>query len=259
LGVASYPEDGAGEEEDLLKLVDQALYEAKERGGNRVSTFKRVKVGKFEESIIGEGGEEALKRLKDKLFKLGTRVNRATIESVYAFARAIKARDHYAMEHAERMIFLSTAIGKKLRLSKKDIEDLEHAAMLHDIGKVGIDNKILSKQGKLAPAEVKMVKRHPQIGAEIIRHIHFFESIIPFIFYHHERFDGQGYPEGLKGGDIPLGARIIALTDVYEALVSDRPYRRAYSQEEALNTIKDEVGRGQFDPEIVGVFLESVK
>ncbi len=259
LGVASYPEDGAGEEEDLLKLVDQALYEAKERGGNRVSVPKRLKVEKFEESIIRKGGGEDVRRLKDKLFKLGTRANRAAIEAVYAFARAIKVRDHYTIEHIERMTSLSTAIGVKLRLSKKDIEDLEHAAMLHDIGKVGIDNKVLSKKGKLTPAEFKAVKKHPQIGVEIIRQIHFFESIIPLILYHHERFDGQGYLEGLKGGDIPLGARIIALTDVYQALISDRPYRKAYSQEEALDIIKEEGREGQFDPGIVDVFLESIK
>ena len=259
LGVASYPEDSAGEEEDLLKLVDQALYEAKERGGNRVSTPKRLKRGKFEENVIRKGGGEDVKRLKDKLFKLGTRANRASIEAVYAFARAIKVRDHYAIEHLERMTALSTAIGAKLRLSKKDREDLEHAVILHDIGKVGIDNQILNKKGELTPAEFKMVKKHPQIGAEIIREVHFFKSIIPLILYHHERFDGQGYPEGLKGGDIPLGARIIALADVYEALISDRSYRKAYSQEKALDIIKGKGKGRQFDPEIVDIFLKSVK
>jgi len=128
--------------------------------------------------------------------------------------------------------------------------------VLHDLGKVGIGNKVLSKKGKLTAAEFKSIKKHPQIGAEIIKQIRFLKEVIPLILYHHERFDGQGYLEGLKDKDIPLGARIIALADVYEALISDRPYRKAYSKEEALDIIKKE-GRGtQFDPEIVDIFVE---
>lgn len=256
LGVASYPEDGADEEGALLKLVDQALHEAKERGGNRISTPKRLKIDRFEETIIRRGGEEDVKRLKNKLFKLGNRVNRAMIEAVYAFARAVEVRDHYTVEHVERIASLSIAMGMKLGLPKKDVEDLEHAAVLHDLGKVGIDNKILDKKGKLTPAEFRAIKKHPQIGAEIIRQIHFLEAIIPLILYHHERFDGRGYLEGLKDKDIPLGARIIALADAYEALVSDRPYRKAYSREEALDIIKEEGKGTQFDPEIADIFLE---
>ncbi len=253
LGVVNYPEDGAEKEENLLKLVDQALHEAKERGGNRISTPKRLKVEKFEETIIRKGGEEDVKRMKNKLFKLGNRVSRAMIEAVYAFARAIEARDHYPVEHGERIAALATAIGGKLGLSKKDIEVLEQAAVLRDLGKVGIDDKILGKKGKLTTAEFKAIKKHPQIGAEIIGQIHFLEPISPLILYHHERFDGRGY--FLKNKEIPLGAKIIAIADVYEALISDRPYRKAYSREDALGIIRDK-GRGtQFDPEIVDIFL----
>ncbi len=256
LGISNYPEDGAEKEGTLLKLVDQALHEAKEKGGNRISTPKRLKTENFEEDIIRRGGEEDVKKLTNKLLRMGDRVNRAVIEAVYAFARAIELRDHYTIEHGEKIAALSIAMGVKLGLSKKDIELLEHAAVLHDLGKVGIGNKVLNKKGKLTLAEFKTIKKHPQIGADIVRQIRFLEEVIPLILYHHERFDGQGYLEGLKDKDIPLGARIIALADAYEALISDRPYRKAYSKKKALEIIKEE-GRGtQFDPEIVDIFLE---
>jgi HD-GYP domain-containing protein (c-di-GMP phosphodiesterase class II) len=138
------------------------------------------------------------------------------------------------------------------------MEDLKHAAMLHDLGKIGIPDEILLKKGKLTDSEYDIIRKHPQIGAEIIRHIHFLKDVAPIVLYHHERFDGFGYCSGLKGKEIPLGARIIAIADVYQALTSDRPYRKAYSKEEALKIITEGSGT-QFDPEIVKVFFEIIE
>ena len=129
--------------------------------------------------------------------------------------------------------------------------------MLHDLGKIGISENILLKKGKLNKKEFDEIKKHPQIGADIIRPIQFLHDLIPFIFYHHERWDGRGYPTGIKGEDIPLGARVIAIADVYQALISDRPYHKAFTKNAAIDIIKKSSG-SQFDPRIVNAFLKVV-
>ena len=156
------------------------------------------------------------------------------------------------------MVSLATEIGKSLRLGQEDINNLQYAAMLHDLGKIGIPDKILHKKGKLSQAEYQKIKSHPLIGAEIVRDIHFLKDVVPMIMYHHERFDGFGYSAGLRGKEIPLGARIIAIADVYQALVSDRPYRKAYSKKDALQIIQEGAGT-QFDPNIVEAFLKIIQ
>jgi len=127
--------------------------------------------------------------------------------------------------------------------------------MLHDVGKVGISEKILHKKSKLSKNEFKEIKRHPQIGADIIRPIHSLHPVMPALLYHHERWDGKGYPSGLSRQQIPIAARIISIADVYQALVSNRPYRKAYSKEKALIMIKKASGT-QFDPDIVNLFVK---
>jgi len=134
---------------------------------------------------------------------------------------------------------------------------IKQAAMLHDLGKIGISENILLKKGKLTVKEFEEIKRHPQIGADIIRPIQVLHGLIPFIFYHHERWDGKGYPSGIRGEDIPLGARIIAIADVYQALISDRPYHKAFSENVAVGIIKKASGT-QFDPRIVNIFLKII-
>jgi HD-GYP domain-containing protein (c-di-GMP phosphodiesterase class II) len=138
------------------------------------------------------------------------------------------------------------------------MELIKQAAMLHDLGKIGISENILLKKGKLNKREFEEIKKHPQIGADIIRPIQFLHALIPFIFYHHERWDGKGYPSGIKGEDIPIGARIIAIADVYQALISDRPYHKAFTKAKAIDMIKKSSGT-QFDPRIVNNFLTVIK
>jgi HD-GYP domain-containing protein (c-di-GMP phosphodiesterase class II) len=145
-------------------------------------------------------------------------------------------------------------IAQVLQLPEEDIENIRQATIIHDLGKIGIPEHILNKPEKLTVAEFAEIKAHPQIGVDIIRPIHSLHSIIPLILYHHERWDGAGYPFGLKGQDIPLGARIIALADVYQALTSDRPYRKAFPEADALRIIRDSSGT-HFDPQVVDVFL----
>lgn len=254
MGIISFPDDGVSEESGFLDLVDQVLRHAKETGGDHLATLE-MKNSKETAEVAMYGEKETVEKFKNKLAKMEQRVNQTLLESIYAFAKTIEAKDYYTGEHAENMVSLVTEIGEKLNLSSSEVEVLKHAAILHDLGKIGIPDNILHKNGKLTKKEYLRIKSHPQIGAEIIRSIHFLSEVVPIVLYHHERYDGLGYSAGLKGKEIPLGARIVAIADVYQALTSDRPYRRAYSQEEALKIIEEGSG-SQFDPELVIVFLD---
>jgi len=255
IAVASNNEDKAVKGMDLVELTDQILNRAKESGGNRVYSSLDIKKNKSSAKLNGKNNN--VKFLNEKIEKLSKRANQSLMEAIFAFAKTIEVKDHYTGEHVERTVKYATEIAKALNLSERDIELIRQASMLHDLGKIGVSEKILLKKGKLTKAEFEQIKKHPQIGVDIIRPIHFLHPIIPILLYHHERWDGKGYPNSLKGEDIPIGARIVAIADVYQALISDRSYRRAYTQEEAIEIIKEESGK-LFDPEIVDVFLRIV-
>lgn len=254
MGLSSYPESGVNTESGLLNSVDEALRAAKEMGGNRLSIFSPLNIREIED-IVKDGGKENVDKLKEKLSKTESRANQTLLESIFAFAKTIEAKDYYTSEHSDNMVSIVTRIGRKLSLSKGELEDLQRAALLHDLGKIGIPDNILHKNGKLTKKEFAEIKKHPELGAEIIRSVRFLNGVIPIVLHHHERFDGLGYSSGLKGKAIPLGARIVAIADVYQALISERPYRKAYSKKEALKIIKEGSG-SHFDPEIAKVFLE---
>ncbi|MFH1753910.1 MAG: diguanylate cyclase [Candidatus Omnitrophota bacterium] len=259
LGISFYSleGDGAKSEYTLINAADKAMLMAKELGGDRIAMPKKDVSETAAETLTGSAADK-VERLKEKLSHVKKRVSRTLLESVYAFAKTIETQDYQTGEHKEDMDSMIYKIGKNLDLNENIIENLLSGAALHDLGKVGIPDKILFKKGKLERDEFDVVKEHPRIGAEIIRHIHFLKDIIPIILYHHERWDGKGYPSGLKGGQIPLAARIIAVVDVYYALVSNRPYRKAYTKEEAVRIIKEGSGT-QFDPEIVTAFLKAIE
>lgn len=256
MGIASYPHDKVYKGIELINIADKLLGKIKEHGGNNIFWS-----GELESTL--EIKEEFYKDkdarlLKEKITKLTQRANQSIREAIYAFARTIKLKDNYTGEHVEKTVLYAVETAKALGLSSEEIEKIRDAAMLHDLGKIGISEKILLKRKKLNFQEFEEIKKHPQIGVDILRSIHFLQGIIPYIFYHHERYDGKGYPSGLKGEEIPLGARIIAIADVYQALTSDRPYRKAYNKKEALRIINEGAGT-QFDPQIVKTFLEVVQ
>ena len=257
LAVVSYPEDKVVNGMGLVEIVDKIMNKAKEHGGNRIYSSLDIKK---KTEIIGNNIEEKgnVKILKEKLEKITKRANQGLAESIFAFTKTIELKDHYTGEHVEKTVQYATEIARVLDLSKDEIERIRQAAMVHDLGKIGISEKILLKKAKLTKKEFEVIKNHPQIGVDIIRPIQFLHDIIPLIFYHHERWDGKGYPSGLKGEEIPFGARIIALADVYQALTSNRPYRKAYSKQKALKIIKASSGT-QFDPNVVNAFLKILK
>jgi response regulator RpfG family c-di-GMP phosphodiesterase len=182
-------------------------------------------------------------------------LKKAHLDSVKVLVEAIEAKDSYTRGHSDRVRRMSVGIGLRLGFSKMKLENLEYGALLHDIGKIGIRDSVLQKKRELNYSEYQYIKQHPLIGAKILAGIEFFEDKIPMIRNHHENFDGSGYPDRLKGEEIPLGARIIAVSDVFDAMTSLRPHRRAMSPEEVL--IEMERGKGkQFDPHLMDIFVK---
>ncbi len=177
--------------------------------------------------------------------------------TVKALARAIEVKDPYTYGHSERVTDYAMSIAQKLLLSEVDCRNLKYAAALHDIGKIGIARDVLNKRGKLSEEEYKHVKTHPELGDSIIEPVSFLQAPRQIIMHHHERFDGTGYPNGLKGEDIPLGARILCVADSFEAMTSDRPYREALPVCEAVKELEVNAG-AQFDPAIVKVFIDAL-
>lgn len=180
------------------------------------------------------------------------------LELVETLARIIDAKDSYTGDHASRARERAVKLAKKLNVPQQMIKSIEYAALLHDMGKIGINEKILTKPGKLTDEEYKEMKRHPEIAYQILSPIEFLNPVAKMIRYHHEWYNGMGYPEGLKGEEIPLGSRIVSVIDAWDAMTSDRPYRKALSREQAIEELKRGSGK-QFDPKVVAAFLELIE
>ncbi|MBL8149122.1 MAG: HD domain-containing protein [Blastocatellia bacterium] len=180
------------------------------------------------------------------------------IGSVRALAEAIDGKDTYTRGHSERVMKYSVLIAQHMGLSDEEIEDIRIAGVLHDVGKIGIDDKILKKPAALTDDEYRIMKQHPQIGAKIMSEIPQMKKYIPGMFYHHECLDGHGYPLGLRGDQIPMMARIIAVADVFDAMTTNRPYQRAMETEFALERIKTFVGT-RYDGQVVDALIESYR
>lgn len=180
------------------------------------------------------------------------------LSTVSALAEAIETKDPYTRGHSERVSKYAAVIASGMNLPESEIERIRIAGILHDIGKIGVQEGILLKFAPLTDAEFGVIKDHPVVSARIIEKAEFPWEITSLARHHHERYGGNGYPDGLKGEDIPLGARILAVADTYEALLSDRPYRRGFPKEKVLEIIKDAAGT-QLDPKIVPVFLDLVE
>jgi response regulator RpfG family c-di-GMP phosphodiesterase len=176
------------------------------------------------------------------------------LKTIRAFAVAVEVKDLYTHGHSEKVKDYAVKIARQLNLPHHEIERVQYAGLLHDIGKIGISEAILNKPGKLTAQEFLEIKKHPEMGAKIIADVPFLKTLVPLVLHHHEFFGGGGYPANLSGDAIPFGARILSVADAYEAMTSNRPYRTSMSQEEALNILENASGM-QFDPAIVKVFL----
>lgn len=182
----------------------------------------------------------------------------AYFETTRALAQAIEAKDGATGEHCERIEKYAIEIAREMGISSAEIENLRYAAILHDVGKIGVREDVLKKTGRLTPEEYEEIKKHPVIGAEIVKGVQFLTEVIPVIYHHQERYDGKGYPSGLSGEAVPLGSRIIAIIDTFDAMTSDRCYRKALSIEDAIAELMRCAGT-QFDPAIVDLFIKVLK
>ncbi|RPJ82674.1 MAG: HD-GYP domain-containing protein, partial [Deltaproteobacteria bacterium] len=185
-------------------------------------------------------------------------INRGLMTTLKAFVKAIEARDPYTKEHSNRVTEIAIAIGKKVGCSDEEIDILKISGPLHDIGKIGIRDEILLKPGRLTEDEFKKIMEHPDIGADIIGQLGMWDEHQQIIRHHHERFDGTGYPSKLKNEEIPRLARIVSVADAYDAMASDRAYRKKMDSDKILAIISDCSGT-QFDPEYVEAFLALFK
>ncbi len=237
-GVADYPAC-APDAPSLIAAADSALLFSKSKGRNRVSYFRDLS-----ETELKEGD----------LDSLNSRLEHASLKTICSLAEAVDARDQYSGGEARQLARVADAMAESLGLEKRQADALALATVLHDIGKIGVPDEVLNKREKLSNEEIEMIRQHPDIGRRIIQEAEQIQDLVSAILYHHERWDGQGYPEQLKGEQIPLMARIIGIFDAYRAMMSDRPYRKAMSEAEAIAELRKGAG-SQFDPELVELFI----
>jgi HD-GYP domain-containing protein (c-di-GMP phosphodiesterase class II) len=208
--------------------------------------------GKDDIELFGNFAAQAAVSLENT--RLYQRLQDTYLGAIGSLAAAIEARDPYTVGHSARVTQYAVAIAESMGLSSDEVEELRLAGLLHDLGKIGVPDSILNKAGRLSEEEYSAIKMHPALSMRIIEPLPHLGNIIPIIYHHHERYDGNGYMDGKAGDKIPLGARIIAVADSFEAMTSDRPYRKALSREEAMSELSRNAG-SQFDPEVVHHFL----
>jgi diguanylate cyclase (GGDEF)-like protein len=237
-GVATFPVQGVGRDE-LIRLADSALYWAKEDGKNRARTYEPALVELKQLQQLAEGTDRA-----------------ARYRAAASLAKAVDARDAYTGSHSERVSELAARIARRLGLDDTQIELTRLAASLHDLGKLAIPEEILRKPSALNESERLVLQRHPQIGHRMLESLGV-EPVAEWVLHHHERWDGDGYPNRLRGDEIPLGARIIFVADAYDAMTSERVYRDPLSPRDALEELERCSGT-QFDPSIVDAFADEL-
>lgn len=235
LGVATWPNDGVTPNQ-IVTAADRALYYAKRTGGDRTCTVSEML------SIPGRNDPQDPREDKEKL------------SMIYALAATIEARDHYTYGHSRNVRRYAVALAEALGLPSENVAVIGTAALLHDIGKIGVPDGVLKKADMLTGNEWDLIKSHPRLSAAIVGHVLSLTSCLPAILHHHEWWNGKGYPSGLKGEAIPLEARILAVADAFEAMTSARPYRGSMPIEVALEDLKRCAGI-QFDPTLVDIFL----
>ena len=222
--------------EDRIKAIEAGVDDFVPKPFNRLEVLARTK------SLIN------VKHLTDELD------NAHNI--LFALAKIIEAKDRYTEGHTERVTGYAHELARKIKLSDDQIEALRIGSLLHDMGKINVPDDILNKPGKLDAQEFEKIKEHPAWGAKICKNLKSVKDALPVIKWHHEKIDGSGYPDGLKGDDIPITAKIMAVVDVYDALSTQRPYKKAFSQEKCFQILREEVAKGWWDREIVENFIE---
>lgn len=239
LGIASWPVDGMTKEE-ILDSADRALYTAKETGRNKTCVPLDIK----------KQGLAAIDAVSE--------TQRIAVSMIFALAATVDAKDHYTYGHSRKVSQYAVAMGRTMNLPADKIAVIRTAGLLHDIGKIGIPDSILNKDGALTEEEWVQIRAHPEMGVEILRYVAELANALPIILNHHERWDGSGYPSGIGGQQIPLEARLLAIADAYDAMTSLRPYHNQRSSQEAIEELKRCSGTN-FDPELVEIFCKTIQ
>ncbi len=239
IGVAGSPADGKTASE-LVEKADWAMYFSKRQGGNRVTLFHE-EADAYKHSTLEDMVREELH-----------------LAAVQAIAASVEKNNTYNRQHSESVARLASSIAAAMEMEDEEVHRIRVAGLLHDVGLVAVPAEIINKRGSLTDEEWRRVKQHPEVGETILKHIASLESFLPAVRHHHEHYDGAGYPDGLNGEEIPLGARIIAVADAFQAMTCDRPYREALSVEQALAELQVRAGT-QFDPRVVEAFIDILK
>jgi diguanylate cyclase (GGDEF)-like protein len=239
IGVAVYPQDGVTKEE-LLERADLMMYYAKCLGRNQIHLYE-------------EARGSASHVTQDPVLRDGVFMN-----ALQFMTSMVEEKDHYTPRHSESVTGYSVSTAKALGMTRNEMYHVGLGALLHDLGKIGISDEILSKKGPLSMEEQARIRSYPLIGAEILKRSTNFKQVLPMVLHHRERYDGQGYPGQLRGEAIPIGARIIAVVDAYYAMLSERPYRQAMTKDESTAELRRCAGT-QFDPRVVEAFIQCLE
>ncbi len=240
---------------EIIRRADLALYEAKNVGRNCVKLWDKTMSKALNK---GDIEIEKIRRLKRRIAGLSEQAEKMFIQSIWGLVQALEAKDIYSKKHSENVMHYSVGIAQTMDIPPKQLEIIRRAAMIHDIGKIGVPDAILSKTNRLTLRERSIIEQHPLIAVRILEKMNFLEQEVAIVRYHHEKWNGQGYPDGLSHSSIPLGARILAVADSFDALTSDRAYHSSLSIDEAMKIMVDSSGY-DFDPEVVKALVSWIK
>jgi len=279
VGIATYPQHATAPQE-LIQIADASMYLAKNQGGNTIVSADRYKRSEQKqwqrhvlEAYLGvtikrlfatgpEAFEQVYRRLEQVVDSLGAladgkAVPPPVLETVTALAFALDAKNHYTQGHSQNVARYCLQVARHLDLSDQEMEELRLAAVLHDVGKLGVPDRLLVKPGPLDPEELETMKQHSTLGSRLLEPLRTVQNVQKIIRHHHERWDGTGYPDGLAGEEAPLASRLIAIADAYDTMITERTYQHSRSRREAFEELRRCAG-SQFDPKLVETFLESV-
>jgi putative nucleotidyltransferase with HDIG domain len=238
-GIAQSLSEATDSPREIIRRADLALYEAKSAGRNCVKVWDNTMSKALNDNDIET---EKIKKLQRHIAGLSVQAEKVFIQSIWGLVQALEAKDSYTKKHSENVMHYAVGLATTMKIAPKQLEIIRRAAMIHDIGKIGIPDAILAKPGKLTPRERTIIEQHPLVAVRILDKMTFLEQEIAIVRHHHEKWNGQGYPDGLSNNSIPIGARIIAVADTFDALTSNRSYHNTRSLNEAIEILVDSSG-----------------